>query len=74
MRVEDVFRDANTRVAAKARELKMQGPIPFLCECSDNHCFAHIHLSLAQYDELRSDPSRYLTVPGHEVVVGAAGR
>lgn len=74
MRVEDVFRDANKRVAAKARELKMRDPVPFLCECSDKHCFAHIHLSLARYDEVRSDPSRYLTITGHEVVVVASGR
>ena len=71
MQVEDVFRDANTRVAEKARELKMQDSIPFLCECSDRRCFAHIHLSLAEYDEARSDAKRYLTVSGHEVVLGA---
>jgi hypothetical protein len=74
VQVEDVFRNANERVAEKARELKMQDPIPFLCECSDKRCFAHIHLALAQYDEVRSDPTRYLTVSGHEVVVGACGR
>lgn len=71
--MEDVFRDANERVAEKARELKMQGPIPFLCECSDKRCFAHIHVSLAEYDEARSDPERYLTISGNEVVVGAYG-
>lgn len=74
MQVEDVLRDANERVAEKARELEMQGPIPFLCECSDRRCSAHIHLSLAEYDEARSDPERYLSVSGHEVVVGAEGR
>jgi hypothetical protein len=72
--VEDVFRNANERVAEKARELKMQDPIPFLCECSDKRCFVHIHLSLAEYEDARSDPTRYLTVSGHEVVVGACGR
>jgi hypothetical protein len=73
VQVEDVFRDANERVAEKARELKMQDPIPFLCECSDRRCFAHIHLSLAEYGEARSDPKRYLTVSGHEVVIGVRG-
>jgi hypothetical protein len=63
---EDVFRSANERIAARARELEMQDPIPFLCECSDTRCFTHMHLSLAEYDRARSDPSRYLTVSGHE--------
>ena len=35
IQVEDVFRNANERIAEKARELRMEPPIPFLCECSD---------------------------------------
>ena len=64
---EDVFREANERIAEKARELELQQPIPFLCECSDKHCFAHLLLTLDQYGGARSDPQRYLTIAGHEV-------
>jgi hypothetical protein len=64
---EEVFRNANERVAAKARELDLLPPIPFLCECSDTRCFAHIQLSLAEYDEVRSRPEIYLIVRGHQV-------
>ena len=65
---EDVFREANEEIAEKARELELQQPIPFLCECSDKRCFAHVFLTLEQYADARSDPQRYLTIAGHEVV------
>ena len=66
MRVEKVFREANEGVAAKARELKLVHPIPFLCECRDPRCFAHISLTLEEYEQARSDPRRNLTITGHE--------
>jgi hypothetical protein len=68
LKTEDVFREANERIAEKARELQMQPPIPFLCECSDKRCLGRLHLTLAEYGEARSDPQRYLTISSHEVV------
>jgi hypothetical protein len=65
--VEDVFREANESIAAKARELQMEPPIPFLCECSDKRCFARVFLTIEQYGEARSAAQRYLTSSGHEV-------
>jgi hypothetical protein len=69
VRAEDVFRNANESVAAKARELEFapDQPLPFLCECSDTHCFAHIMLTIEEYEEARSDSRRYLTISGHGV-------
>jgi len=67
MQPEDVFREANQHIAEKARELELQQPIPFLCECSDKGCFAHLLLTLERYAQARADPRRYLTVAGHEV-------
>jgi hypothetical protein len=69
VRAEDVFRSANESVAAKARELDfgLDRPLPFLCECSDTRCFAHIMLTIEEYEEARSDPQRYLTISGHDV-------
>ena len=67
METEDVFREANESIAAKARELRMEPPIPFLCECSNKRCFARILLTIEKYDEARSDPQGYLTISGHEV-------
>jgi hypothetical protein len=67
MPAEDVFREANERIAEKALELDLEQPIPFLCECSDRRCFARLFLGLAEYEEARADPERYLTIPGHEI-------
>jgi len=67
LEAEDFFRAANEKIAEKARELRMQPPIPFLCECSNKRCFARLHLILEEYEEARSDPQRYLTAAGHEV-------
>jgi hypothetical protein len=64
---EDVFRKANESIAAKARELNMEAPIPFLCECSDTRCLGRVPLSIEEYDEARAAPQRYLTIAGHEV-------
>ena len=65
MQPEDVFREANEHIAQKARELELQQPIPFLCECSDKRCFAHLFLDLEEYEEVRSDGTRFLLAPGH---------
>lgn len=70
MQTEDVFREANERIAGKADELNLQPPIPFLCECSDEHCFVRLFLSLEEYAEVRSDPQRYLIISGHDVAGG----
>ena len=67
VQTEDVFREANERIAETAGKLELQQPIPFLCECSDKRCFAHVFLTLEQYEEVRADPWRYLTIVGHEV-------
>jgi len=67
LQTEDVFREANESIAAKARELQMEPPIPFLCECSDKRCFERIPLTIDEYEEARSAPQRYLTSSGHQV-------
>lgn len=67
MQTEDVFREANESIAAKARELQMEPPIPFLCECSDRRCFERIPLTIDEYEDARSAPQRYLTSSGHQV-------
>jgi hypothetical protein len=63
----NVFRNANNHVAAKARALEFQSPIPFLCECSDARCFSHILLTLAEYEHTGAGIQQYVTLPGHTV-------
>lgn len=68
MWAEEAFRSANDRIAEKGRELGWRFPVPFLCECSERRCFARVELTLDEYEQVRSHPQRYLTLPGHQVV------
>jgi hypothetical protein len=68
VQAEAVFRNANDRIADLAREHGWRFPVPFLCECSEQRCFARIELTLEEYEQVRSHPQRYLTLPGHKVV------
>lgn len=67
MKTEDFFRRANEEIADLGRKHGWRFPVPFLCECADKHCFARLELTLEVYEDLRSDPQRYLTAPGHEI-------
>jgi hypothetical protein len=70
MDTEDVFRDANDRIAEKAAELGWSDPIPFLCECSDIRCFARFRLTLEEYGSARAQSDQYLIKPGHQLSGG----
>jgi hypothetical protein len=54
METEDVFRNANDRIADMAAKLEWRDPVPFLCECSDERCFARLQITLEQYESLRA--------------------
>jgi hypothetical protein len=70
MEPEDVFRDANDRIADKAVELGWRDQVPFLCECSDTHCFERLAMTLEEFVSLRASPSQYLIQPGHQLSGG----
>jgi hypothetical protein len=61
------FRNANDGIARKAGEFGVtEAPLPFVCECSDRGCRELAHLTLGEYEEVRSEPNRFLVVPGHD--------
>jgi hypothetical protein len=72
VQTEDVFRSANERIADLVRRHGWRFPVPFLCECADRHCFARLELTLERYEDVRSNPHRYLTAPGHEIPAAKA--
>lgn len=63
------FRNANEGIEEKAESLDVD-PIPFLCECADMTCTEVIRLSMSDYEEIRSDSTHFLNVPGHQVAAG----
>jgi len=40
--------------------------VPFVCECADARCHETVMLSLEEYERVRTHPSRFLLVAGHE--------
>ena len=70
-RNEALFREFNERVerVADASDLREEGDslrIEFVCECGNLDCLERVELTRAAYEEVRSDPRRFVVVPGHE--------
>ncbi|HEY4237937.1 MAG TPA: hypothetical protein VGM45_11470 [Gaiellaceae bacterium] len=75
---EALFRDVNERIAESAERFDANES-EFVCECSDPNCTHRVSASLAEYEEVRADPTTFLVAPGHEEgdierVVSARGR
>ncbi len=61
---EVLFREVNERI----RELApADGHTEFLCECGDASCVEPVTMSLAEYEAVRREGSRFFVRPGHEV-------
>ena len=61
-RTEALFREVNERI----REISAYDhDAEFLCECGDESCTRPITMTLAEYEQLRSEPTHFAVVPGH---------
>jgi hypothetical protein len=64
---EALFREVNERI----RELNdgfdnsTEDPVDFVCECSLEGCRDYVPLTLADYADVRADPTHFLVAPGH---------
>jgi hypothetical protein len=70
-RNETLFREFNERVEDMAESFDLHGEgdamrIAFVCECGNLDCLERLELTRTAYEELRSDPRRFVVVPGHE--------
>ena len=61
---ESLFRDVNERIAEKAEHFDADDT-QFVCECSDPSCTHRVHVSLEEYEEVRTDSTHFLITPGH---------
>ena len=69
-RNEALYREVNERVAEVADrflEVESQTPVSFICECGAVTCTEPIVTTLAEYEAIRSEPTRFAVVPGHEL-------
>jgi hypothetical protein len=64
-RTEALFRDVNERIAETAQRFDSD-ETQFVCECADPECTERVHATLDEYEQVRSDATQFLLVPGHE--------
>jgi hypothetical protein len=63
-RNQSLFREVNERI----RGLPDRPPAVyelFICECHRDGCTEPISLTMAEYEAIRSDPTRFVVTPGH---------
>jgi hypothetical protein len=65
-RTESLFRDVNERIAETAQRFEA-AETGFVCECADPACTDRVSLPVDTYESVRSEPTRFVTVPGHEL-------
>jgi hypothetical protein len=69
---EAVFREVNERITEITQQLAPGAARPdlvdgLICECSDPLCLERIGpLTIAEYEAVRTDPTRFLIALGHE--------
>lgn len=62
---EALFRDVNERIAESAEGFDAT-ETEFICECADPNCTHRVTASLAEYEQVRDEPTTFLVLPGHE--------
>lgn len=62
---EALFRDVNERIAESAERFDAGGS-EFICECADPDCTHRVPATLAEYENVRAEPTTFLVAPGHE--------
>lgn len=67
VRSQVIFREVNERIREVAEHFDSLEPgVDFICECSRDACVESITLELDEYKAVRSSPTRFVIVPGHE--------
>jgi hypothetical protein len=63
------FREINERVERDLEPLldSQDELLPFVCECGRPRCTEAISLSVAEYESVRRDATRFVVVAGHEI-------
>jgi hypothetical protein len=61
---EILFRKVNEQIAG-ADTYPTGEQIAFMCECADLTCTQVIRLTVQEYEQLRSNPTRFAVLPGH---------
>ena len=63
---EAAFREANEVLTSLADATPTED-LDLVCECGHDDCIAKVAMTRTAYEELRSDPTLFAVVPGHEI-------
>ena len=64
---EVLFREVNERIQEAARRADFQGPTVFICECGREECAEPIELTLQEYEDVRSEATRFAIASNHAI-------
>jgi hypothetical protein len=64
---EAVFRAANERMADWEERDRAEALELYFCECADPKCNEKVRLRVSDYERVRSNPTHFFVVPGHEI-------
>jgi hypothetical protein len=63
---EIMFREVNERIDHIAERNSTVALLDYVCECGQPDCTGKIPLSQEEYEAVRRDGQRFVTLPGHE--------
>jgi hypothetical protein len=63
-RTESAFREVNEAIARTAARFQSD-EADFVCECADPDCANRLTAELADYEDVRAEPTHFLLAPGH---------
>jgi hypothetical protein len=64
---EAIFREVNERIETLAETFDLGSqPLDLICECGDASCVQRIHMTHAEFEDLRSESHQFAVYPGHE--------
>ncbi|MEO6349675.1 MAG: hypothetical protein ABIP53_03400 [Candidatus Limnocylindrales bacterium] len=66
---ESLFRATNETIELEAESIGVGAtPVPFVCECPDPSCTEIVELTLVEYEKVRTGPTRFFVLPGHQAL------
>ena len=68
-RNEALFRQINEELETRSRELAgiSDRQLHLVCECGDLLCKARVAVPVAEYEEIRADPTLFFVKLGHDI-------
>jgi hypothetical protein len=62
---ESLFRLLNERLEQRALDRGPEATFEIVCECGNEDCALRIPIPVAEYETVRSEPTRFVVVTGH---------